>query len=132
MIVTVNRVIREKVNDAEGNLLEIKTSFKPLNLKIITSYKAHLIWEEQFQHIKNMDLIAFQAKVSKGLKKWEQGEADTAYIFDALRVLYCHVESSELPTFNEFISLLEPENTQDIVNALSTVLLEVQKTAAKN
>ena len=130
MKVTVNKVVREFIK--EGEETRIETKLVPLTFEVITSFKAHLKWEEQFQEIKGQDLTSFQTIVHAGLKNWENGKTNTAYITDALRVLYCHIDSPELPTFSEFVDLLEPENTVDIINVLSTVLIEVGKTASKN
>lgn len=131
MQVTVNRIIR-KVNQVDGKITVDKPEIRPLPLQIVTSYKAHLKWEEQFQLIKKQDLSTYTSIVSQGLQKWKENQAESTYVTDALRVLYCYIDSPELPTFSEFVGILEPENTLDIINILSTVLSEVGKTASKN
>ncbi len=118
----------------------IKKDWDELNKKVIitegeikvnidTSFKAHQKWEEQFQNTMNCSLATYTDRVL-GWKN--DSELLLANFLGVLKLLYCYINSDELPTFKEFISLFEPENNKEIFEKITIVLEEVTKTVAKN
>jgi len=100
-----------------------------LKVNIDTSFKAHQKWEEQFQNSMNCSLATYTDRVMS----WKSNQdAILANFLGILKLLYCYVNSPELPTFIDFITLFEPENYKEIFEKIEIVLGEVNKTIAKN
>jgi len=99
-----------------------------LRVEIDTSFKAHLKWEEQFQSQKGIDLTEMTAKVSGWVKDAKKA---ALHMSDMLRVLYCYINTDKLPTFSDFVGILEPENALEVIEKIGKVLAETGKTIAK-
>lgn len=120
-------IIKERTYDKETK--KINTVPGTLDVQLITSYRAHLKWEEQFQKVLGTDLITYTKRVAK----WaENDEAAKANLLGILKVLYCHVDSPELPDFASFADMLDYGMANEILEILSVVLDEIGKTASKN
>jgi hypothetical protein len=125
MLVTLPRITRS-FNEATGL---VETQEDVIKAQVDTSFRAHLKWEENFQAFKGLTLTEMTAVVADIIK--DRSKA-VSKITDILRVLYCYLQSDELPTFNDFLGLLDLENTQVIIQKITTVLEGVGNTAAKN
>lgn len=100
-----------------------------LSVNIDTSMLAHLKWEEQFQDVVGHDLATYTEMV----RKWAKDEQTAkARFIGMLKLLYCYVDSEELPTFKDFAKMLDFEIIDEILTKISSVLEEVGKSAAKN
>lgn len=125
MLITLSRITR-KFNETTHT---VETKRDVINAHVDTSFRAHLRWEENFQKSKGLTLTEMTAVVGDVLK--DKSKA-VSKITDLLRVLYCYLQSDELPTFNDFLGLLELENTEEIISKITTVLECVGNTASKN
>lgn len=100
-----------------------------MRVDIDTSFKAHLKWEEQFSKTVGCDLATYTERVKVWIKEPQTAKAQ---LLGLLKLLYCYVNSDELPTFKEFIALFDIEVADQILSKINIVLEEASKTAAKN
>jgi hypothetical protein len=101
-----------------------------LLVNVDTSFKAHLKWETHFQEQKNgVDLSSMVAVVGEWVKDKKQA---TKHFTDLLRVLYCFISSPKLPSFEDFVGILDVTNIETVVNKISAVIQEVGNFASKN
>ena len=121
-IPTLQRKFNEETQKVESKREEMTVS-------IDTSFLAHLKWEEQFQSTLGISLAEYVERVKVWIKDQEMAKAN---FLGMLKLLYCYVNSDNLPTFKEFIKLFEPEIAEEIIKKIATVLDEITKTAAKN
>lgn len=99
-------------------------------VNVDTSFKAHLKWESHFQKEKNnVDLSSMIAIVSEWIK--DKKEA-TQHFTDLLRVLYCFINSPQLPSFEDFVGMLDTSNIETVIGKISAVIQEVGTFASKN
>lgn len=119
-IPTIERKIED--NKAVKNIGE-------LEVRIDTSFLAHLKWEEQFQSSMNCDLSEYTERVRMWLKDKEKSKA---HFVGLLKLLYCYVSSDKLPTFRDFAQLFDFEIADQILNKIGQVLEEVGKSISKN
>ncbi len=95
-----------------------------------TSFKAHLKWETHFQELKKgVDLSSMLAVVSEWIK---DDKTASKHLTDLLRVLYCFINSPKLPSFEDFIGILDTSNIETVISKISAVIQEVGKFASKN
>jgi hypothetical protein len=120
-------IIKDRVYDKEKK--EVKTTRGTLDVQLITSYRAHLKWEEQFQKTLGIDLVNYTQRVHKWAKSEDTAKAN---LLGILKVLYCHVDSPELPDFAAFTDMLDYSLADEILEVLSVVLDEIGKSASKN
>ncbi|MDD4275929.1 MAG: hypothetical protein RBT65_07560 [Methanolobus sp.] len=123
MIITIPTISKEMVNG------EIKKTKGEMKVNIDTSFLAHLKWEEQFQSIVGYDLATYTEMVKIWLKDKSKGKS---HFLGLLKLLYCYVNSDELPTFKDFCKLFDVEIADEILKKISAVLEEVSKVASKN
>jgi len=101
-----------------------------LIVNVDTSFKAHLNWEKHFQELKNgVDLSSMVAVVSDWIK---DEKTASKHLTDLLRVLYCFINSPKLPSFDDFVGILDITNIETVVNKISAVIQEVGTFASKN
>lgn len=101
-----------------------------LNVVVDTSFKAHLKWETHFQELKKgVDLSSMLAVVSEWIK---DDKTASKHLTDLLRVLYCFINSPKLPSFEDFIGILDTSNIETVISKISAVIQEVGKFASKN
>lgn len=118
MLIKIPTLKKELVNG------EIKRTQGELEVEIDTSFLAHLKWEEQFQKTVGYSLAVYTAMMEEILKD----EAKTkAHFISLLKLLYCYVNSDKLPTFKDFCSLFDYEIADEILNKITTVIEEVNK-----
>jgi len=120
-------IIKERVYNEDTK--KIKTTRGTLDVQLITSYRAHLKWEEQFQSVLKTDLVTYTQRVYKWAKNEDTAKAN---LLGILKVLYCHVDSHELPDFAAFTDMLDYSLADEILEVLSVVLDEIGKSASKN
>lgn len=98
-----------------------------ISVEIDTSYAAHLKWEEQFQagYSDGRDLETH----IKILTKYPDM---SKHATEALKALYCCIDSSKLPTFKEFVKILHVQNVARVLDKIKVVLEEVGKSTSKN
>lgn len=118
--------IEKTYNETTHKIDVIKGS---LAVDIDTSFQAHLKWEEQFQGTVGVDLIAYTRRVQSIMADEQSAKAN---FLSLLKLLYCYINSPKLPTFKEFLALFQPENMEEVLSRITTVLEEVGKTAVKN
>lgn len=120
-------IIKDRVLDEKTK--KIKTTRGTLDVQLITSYRAHLKFEEQFQKTLGCDLVTYTQRVAK----WAETEKTAkANLLGILKVLYCHINSPELPDFESFTDMLDYTLADEILEILSVVLDEIGKSASKN
>lgn len=102
---------------------------KSMTLKVDTSFYAHYKWEEKFQEQMGMTLTEYTAKVKRLFEKDELNKADFVSL---MKMLYCYVESDELPTFKDFLKIFDAEVAKEIIDAIGNVLNEVGESVSKN
>lgn len=109
---------------------ELKVERGTIEVDIDTSFKAHLKWEEQGfgNALGGIDLRTYTDRVQAML---EQGRGK-AELLSLLKLLYCYVNSPKLPTFKDFLGLFDYEIAGEILDKISVVLDQVNKTASKN
>jgi len=123
MIIKVPTVNRKEI---EGKIVANR---KMISLEIDTSFKAHLKWEEHFQKDLNCDLTDYSEKIAK----WSQQKTTgPKHFLGMLKFLYCYVNSKELPTFSDFCGLFDYEVAEEILDAISKVIIEIGNSASKN
>lgn len=116
----------ERFIDENGNAQKKKGEMK---VQIDTSFLAHLKWEEQFQSTVGYDLTTYTAMV----KEWIKDETkQKTHFIGMLKLLYCYVNSDELPTFRDFAKLFDYEVADDILKIIGKVFEEIGKSAVKN
>lgn len=111
----------ERYIDDLGNVQKKQGEMK---VQIDTSFLAHLKWEEQFQPSVGYDLATYTAMVREWIK--DENKQKTHFV-GMLKLLYCYVNSDEIPTFKEFAKLFDYEIADQILNKISAVLEEVNK-----
>lgn len=117
----------ERYIDDEGNVQKKQGEMK---VQIDTSFLAHLKWEEQFQPAVGYDLATYTAMVREWIK--DENKQKTHFV-GMLKLLYCYVNGDEIPTFREFAKLFDYEIADQILNKISAVLEEINKSvSAKN
>lgn len=112
--------------EKDGKITAVKES---LDVTIDTSFNAHLKWEEHFQSLKGVDLSTMATIVHGWIKDPKEA---SKHLPDLMRVLYCFIESDNLPTFSHFVKLLNHENFEGFIEKMSIIIQEVGKTASKN
>lgn len=127
MIVKLPVVAKKEFNEATQ---KVEKEFGTLNVEIDTSFKAHLKWEEQFaSNMGGIDLRTYTERVQAMLAKGQPGQNE---MLGLLKLLYCYINSNQLPTFKEFLGLFDFDVAEDILDKLGTVLEQVSKSASKN
>jgi uncharacterized membrane protein YkvA (DUF1232 family) len=124
MIITVPKLIRKQ--NVEGS---IETTRELLKLEVDTSFKAHLKWEKYFMDQLDCDLNTYYERVSKWMKDPKSAKAN---MIGMLKLLYCYVNSDQLPTFIDFLGMFDVAVADEILTAIGKVLTEVQSTVSKN
>lgn len=120
MIIKIPTLKREFVNN------EVVTTKGEMKVHIDTSFLAHLKWEEQFQATVGHDLATYTAMV----RQWVKDETkQKTHFVGMLKLLYCYVNSEELPTFYDFAKLFDYEIADEILSKIGTILEEINKSA---
>lgn len=117
----------EKTFDENTN--EVKINKGSMKVFIDTSFQAHLKWEEQFQSTMGCDLATYSERVASWVKTPEKAKAQ---FLGVLKLLYCYINSEQLPTFKDFCKLFDYDIADEILNKIKVVLEETRKTASKN
>lgn len=89
-----------------------------------TSFLAHQKWAEQFEPTMGIDLMTYTERMARQLDK---ASTDTGVFLSLLKLLYCYINSPKLSTFNEFLRLFKPNNAIEVVEKITVVLNEVNK-----
>jgi len=108
---------------------KMKVEEKELTVELDMSFKAHLKWEEKFQAAVGYDLNTYTTKVEKWIKNEELALANFIGI---MKLLYCYINSKDLPTFSSFLGMFDIQIADKILTKLNVVIEEVRKTASKN
>ena len=106
-----------------------EVSFDELQVEIDTSIKAHLKWEREFEPVLKCTLVEYYDRVNEWLK--DKNVAKTN-ILGLVKLLYCYVNSDQLPTFEKFLQLFEPETLTYNLDQISEVVTAVGKIVPKN
>ena len=104
-----------------------------LKVKINNSALAHLKWEKEFQTASNG--VDFMTAIDSVQRRISAAGKNTEGLFrflsEMLRVLYCFIESDELPRFIDFVELVG-DNPLPIIEKIKIVLEENSKVSSKN
>jgi len=116
--------------DFDEDTKQLKIEKGTLEVEIDTSFKAHLKWEEQGfgNALGGIDLRTYTERVQKMLDQ-KKGNAE---LLSLLKLLYCYVNSPKLPTFKDFLGLFDYDVAGEILDKISIVLDQVNKSASKN
>ena len=116
--------------DFDEDTKQLKIEKGTLEVEIDTSFKAHLKWEEQGfgSALGGIDLRTYTERVQKMLDQ-KKGNAE---LLSLLKLLYCYVNSPKLPTFKDFLGLFDYDVAGEILDKISIVLDQVNKSASKN
>lgn len=125
MIINLPKIVRT----FDETKQEVITKKEQLPVVVMTSFQSHLKWEEEFQEKEGKDLTQMAAEVNEIVKNQDKVSRN---ITKLLKVLFCFIDSTELPHFKDFVGLLDIENTKEIIDILTKVLDQVHKTASKN
>lgn len=121
---TVERKFKEGTN-------EMITTRGELPVTIDLSIAAHLKWDQQFkQECGGTDLTSYLERLQREMRKGDLGARGE--ILSALKVIYCFVDSTKLPTFLDFLRLFDPSVAGEIIEKLRVILEEYGKTISKN
>ena len=123
MRITLPAVDRKEVDG------RIVTTRREIPVDIDTSFLAHLKWEEQFQATLGCDLSTYAERARKWLDDPSLAKAN---FLGCLKILYCYVSSSELPTFRDFCKLFDVSVGEEICKKLLVVFDEINHTVSKN
>lgn len=109
---------------------KIKKERGKLEVEINSSVFAHLKWEEHFQDTMagKPSLTDYAARLEKRMKD----QTESVNFVSALKVLYCFIDSPKLPTFRDFVKMLDDEVVDETLETLKNVLNEVGETSSKN
>lgn len=117
----------EKTYDEETKSVVVKKGSMPVDVD--TSFQAHLKWEEQFGATMNCDLSTYTDRVRSWVKDPEKAKIQ---FLGMLKLLYCYINSPDLPTFRDFCRLFDYDIADEIINKIKCVLEEVGKFSSKN
>lgn len=128
MIVKLPIIIKKEFNEETQELVVEKGT---LDVEIDTSFKAHLKWEEQGfgQVLGGIDLKTYTDRVQAMLESKKPSQVE---LLSLLKLLYCYINSSKLPTFKDFLGLFDFEIAEEILAKIRVVLEQVSKSASKN
>jgi len=101
-----------------------------MTVEIDTSFQAHLKWEEHFESTVGYDLNTYTTMV----KKWSKNpNKDKKVNFvGAMKLLYCYVNSEQLPTFKAFAKLFDYEIAEQILGKIILIIEQLGNTVSKN
>ena len=89
-----------------------------LKCKLDTSLFAHLKWEQHFQSVLNVDLTTYASKIiNENLTQ----EYFTANFLSILKIIYCFIDTTELPTFISFVKLFNLSDTVALTSNLEAI-----------
>ena len=128
MIIKLPIVTKKEFNeDTQQPIVEKGT----LDVEIDTSFKAHLKWEEQGfgQALGGIDLRTYTERVQAILDSKNPGKLE---LLSLLKLLYCYINSTKLPTFKDFLGLFDIEIAEEVLEKIRVVLEQVGKSATKN
>lgn len=128
MIIKLPIITKKEFNEETQELIVEKGT---LDVEIDTSFKAHLKWEEQGfgQALGGIDLRTYTERVQHLL---ESGDPSKVELLSLLKLLYCYINSNQLPTFKDFLGLFDMEVAGEILEKIRVVLEQVGKSATKN
>lgn len=128
MIVKLPIITKKEFNEETQELLVEKGT---LDVEVDTSFKAHLKWEEQGfgQALGGIDLRTYTERVQNMLASATPNNVE---LLSLLKLLYCYINSSKLPSFKDFLGLFDFEIANEILEKIRVVLEQVSKSASKN
>src|SRR5690554_6486986 len=128
MIIKLPIITKKEFNEETNKLVIEKGT---LEVEIDTSFKAHLKWEEQGfgQALGGIDLRTYTERVQHLLESGDPGKVE---LLSLLKLLYCYINSKQLPTFKDFLGLFDMEIAGEILEKIRVVLEQVGKSATKN
>lgn len=128
MIIKLPIVTKKEFNEETQELIVEKGT---LDVEIDTSFKAHLKWEEQGfgQALGGIDLRTYTERVQAILDSNNPGKLE---LLSLLKLLYCYINSTKLPTFKDFLGLFDIEIAEEVLEKIRVVLEQVGKSATKN
>ncbi|OHE41472.1 MAG: hypothetical protein A2Y16_05380 [Tenericutes bacterium GWF2_57_13] len=106
-----------------------EVTYDDFPVQIDTSLRAHMKWEREFEPTMNCTLVEYYDRVHE----WIKNEATAkAKFLSLVKLLYCYVSSEKLPTFDDFMSLFEPETRSYNLEKIRVVIVAVGKIVPKN
>lgn len=123
MYVTIP-IIKERKIDKNTNKVDVIKD--EIIVRVDTSFLAHLKWEQEFQEIMKCDLNEYTQRIASIQSDKELVKAN---MLGVLKLLYCYIHSDDIPSFKNFLQLLDYEIAEDILNILSDVLNNISKSS---
>ena len=109
-----------------------------MDVEIDTSFRAHHKFDVHFAEdikdangnvIGRSNLVSYVERATQWMKSPISSKAN---YLSLLKLLYCFVNTDKLPTFNDFLGLLQPDTVDEIMQKIRIVLTHAQSTASKN
>lgn len=105
---------------------------KEILVKVNTSVLANYKWERTFQDEKKYDLVHAVGLTQINVKNLQKNPKIGTTLNESLRVVYCFIESPELPTFNDFLNGITEDNLSEVVDRIGAIIEEVNAVSSKN
>jgi hypothetical protein len=121
----VEMAINQATNKLEHQRREILVR---VNTSVLANYK----WERTFQAEKDYDLVHAVGVTQVNLKNLQKNPKLGSTLIESLRVVYCFIESPELPTFEDFLNGINETNLSEVVDKIGAILEEVNAVSSKN
>lgn len=130
MAVTIKiPLIEMNTNPVSG---KIEYQRREISARVNTSVLANYKWERKFQQEKNYDLVHAVGLTQVNMQDLKKNPKLGSTLIESLRVVYCFIESPEIPTFEEFLDGITESNLEEVVDKITKVLEEVNSASAKN
>lgn len=110
-------IIKNKSYDPKTKQIIIEKG--TLEVNVDTSLLAHLKWEEEFQEQMKCNLNEYTYRIQKLHDNHQIGKAE---MLSVLKLLYCYLHSEQVPSFKKFLSMLDYEVGNEILEILCDVL----------
>jgi hypothetical protein len=116
-------------NQATGKL---EYQRREILVRVNTSVLANYKWERTFQAEKDYDLVHAVGLTQINLKNLQKNPKIGTALIQSLEVVYCFIESPELPTFVDFLNGVSEENLSDVIDKITAIIEEVNSVSGKN
>ena len=130
MAVSIKIPLVEMAKNQATNKLEYQR--KEILVRVNTSVLANYKWERTFQAEKDYDLVHAVGLTQINLKNLQKNPMIGKTLIESLRVVYCFIESPELPTFVDFLNGVSEENLSEVIDKITAIIEEVNSVSGKN
>ena len=105
-----------------------------MTVHIDTSFRAYMKWDKNFKEQEGCDLTTFSELMKVKTKELQKDPSKiNAKVMDGvLKVLYCFLDEHDLPSYDDFLGILDLSTMTEIVEKLAKILSQVGISAGKN